>query len=865
MMTSEQFELYRARLPLTDLGQEYLRRVRDGINGQPAAPSRRVESHLGNVIMLYPSGKNGKVLPCESRRIEFAQALLLENDTDVLESYPQPPPIELRYKSAKGRDVRCDVTPDYLVLRRGKIEWVDGKPADKMASLVEARPGRYAAAGENKWQCLPGETTGRAYGFEYRVWTDAEFSRELIRNLRYLDPFLKLGLGHYAESVWRPVLDFLLRRQGISVEELGLQSGIDGPALVRWMLAQRLIYCDLNKHLLVEPARARLYSTREVAKAAEILHVTEPVWPSALGVSTAPASQLTSMTHMTAALLKHGAEAFSEANRRWVVVQSLVPRDQWDVTPRTVRRYKAEFAKAERKYGVGNGYLGLIDKSANKGNSNPRLDQVIVQLADKNIKNHFLSAPAKTGATVYRMFLAECREKYPTLHIPSKVWFYAQLKRLQKGKVVRAQLGERAGYPYKFSTQGVLGLWDSRGDYPFANVHADHQHLDVWVRSAKTGLTLNKPWMTVLFDATARAVLAIFLSLDDPSIDSVMMVLRECVFRHQRLPLGLTVDNGREFMSTWFEVFAASKGIIVTRRPPHEAKYGSPIENFFGVQDEQFIHVLEGSNQILQTPRLSTKTVDPRRRAIWTLAELHKAIECYCFEHFNQRVHADLGQSPADALKALMAKHGIDRLPETKFDDDFLLLTMLEVADGTARVQRPCGVKVRGDYFHNPQLAGFIGRDLPARWDPMDPGRVLVELPEGWVPCISRYAKEVAGLSVRDVQFLAQELRQRHPATARTRPDADAKLGAYLRQVKEVQEPELRRRIERAAENREVASHLVHSSPPGDTRDPANSVGISGDKDQPPIAEQQTSTPAERQFNIPTALPIARKKAPNLL
>jgi hypothetical protein len=391
MMTSEQFEMYCARLPLTDLGGEYLRGVREGINGQPAAPSRRVESRLGNIVIRYPSGKNGKVLSCESRRIEFAQALILENDNDVLESYTQPPPIELRYKSAKGRDVRCDVTPDYLVLRRTKIEWIDGKPADKMASLVEARPGRYAKAGENLWRCLPGEATGRAYGFEYRVWTDAEFSRELIRNLKYLDPFLKLGSSHYAESVWQPVLDFLIRRQGISVEELGLQSGIDGPALVRWMLAQKLIYCDLHKHLLAEPARARLYSTREVAKAAEILQVTEAVWPSVLGVSSSHSSQLTSMTHMTAALLQHGTDVFAEANRRWLVIRGLVPRGQWDVTSRTVRRWKAEFAKAGHKYGVGNGYLGLIDKSANKGNIKPRLDQVITQLADKNINDHYLS------------------------------------------------------------------------------------------------------------------------------------------------------------------------------------------------------------------------------------------------------------------------------------------------------------------------------------------------------------------------------------------------------------------------------------------------------------------------------------------
>src|SRR5208282_2585589 len=139
MITPAQFDAYCARLRLTDLGRQYLREVREGVNGKPAAPSRSVESHVGNLVIRYPSGKNGKVLSCESRRIEFAQALLLENDDEVLESFTQPPPIELCYKSAKARDVRCDVTPDFLVLRRSHVEWVDGKPADKMPELAEKR------------------------------------------------------------------------------------------------------------------------------------------------------------------------------------------------------------------------------------------------------------------------------------------------------------------------------------------------------------------------------------------------------------------------------------------------------------------------------------------------------------------------------------------------------------------------------------------------------------------------------------------------------------------------------------------------------------------------------------------------------
>jgi hypothetical protein len=79
------------------------------------------------------------------------------------------------------------------------------------------------------------------------------------------------------------------------------------------------------------------------------------------------------------------------------------------------------------------------------------------------------------------------------------------------------------------------------------------------------------------------------------------------------------------------------------------------------------------------------------------LSDLFEAIETYCFELFNNRVNADVGKRQADAFKELMHRHGIDQLEGVSFDNDFLIQTMPEV-EGGARVQKTCGVKVRGDY-----------------------------------------------------------------------------------------------------------------------------------------------------------------------
>ena len=48
-----------------------------------------------------------------------------------------------------------------------------------------------------------------------------------------------------------------------------------------------------------------------------------------------------------------------------------------------------------------------------------------------------------------------------------------------------------------------------------------------------------------------------FLTFDPPSYRSVMMVMRDCVRRHSRLPQIVVVDNGKEFSSVYFETLLA--------------------------------------------------------------------------------------------------------------------------------------------------------------------------------------------------------------------------------------------------------------------------------------------------------------------
>src|SRR6266699_3384225 len=120
------------------------------------------------------------------------------------------------------------------------------------------------------------------------------------------------------------------------------------------------------------------------------------------------------------------------------------------------------------------------------------------------------------------------------------------------------------------------------GDRPFEICHADHTELDIELTDTTGAHRLGRPWMTLMIDAFSRRILAVHLDFEEPSYRSCMMMLRECVRRHSRLPQCLVVDGGSEFHSTYFEALLARYECTKKTRPPAQARFGSLVERAFG-------------------------------------------------------------------------------------------------------------------------------------------------------------------------------------------------------------------------------------------------------------------------------------------
>jgi transposase InsO family protein len=180
-------------------------------------------------------------------------------------------------------------------------------------------------------------------------------------------------------------------------------------------------------------------------------------------------------------------------------------------------------------------------------------------------------------------------------------------RRLQS-EVVLNRRGRRAAYQLQAPYLELRLTTPRHGDRPFHICHIDHTELDVEVVCSSTGRNLGRPWLTIFMDAFSRRFLAFFLSFDPPSYRSCMMVLRECVRRHGRLPQILVLDGGKEFDSVYFETLLARYECTKKTRPPAKPRFGSVCERLFGTST-QLIYSLAGNTQITKNVRQVTTSV----------------------------------------------------------------------------------------------------------------------------------------------------------------------------------------------------------------------------------------------------------------
>jgi len=324
------------------------------------------------------------------------------------------------------------------------------------------------------------------------------------------------------------------------------------------------------------------------------------------------------------------------------------------------------------------------------------------------------------------------------------------------------------------------------GDRPFEIAHLDHTELDVQLVDSQTGQPNGRPWATFLTDAFSRRLLAVYLTFDEPSYRSCMMALRECVHRHNRLPELVVVDWGPEFESIYFETLLARYECSKASRPQAKPRFGSVIERLFGTANTTFVHNLAGNTQVTKNVRQMTKSVDPKRHAVWTLGDLYLVLRCWAYEVYDTTEHPALFQTPREVWATGWLRSGWRPKQLIPYDEDFIFFTLPTTPKATAKLVPSRGVKINHLFYwtdaflDHPELEKT---QLPVRYDPYDIGHAYVCIKGQAVKCISEHYDQFKGRSERELHLAAEELRKRNQRHAQRFTVTAAKLAAFITSV----------------------------------------------------------------------------------
>ncbi len=820
-MNTQQLDEYCERRGLSAKARQVIDHVRS------SPPSRLVQSGTKNVACRFASHKMGQVIQAESHQNELAAVIGWEHDENTHEFYDQPPKIKLRYVDRNGRASAHLKTTDFFLLHEDFTGWVECKTEDWLEARVKTGVGLYVKDEVAGWRCPPGEEYAAEFGMGFKVRSSSATEWIAIRNLQFLSDYLDERCPPpSAQSMARVHAEFS-ERPWIALKDLLDRIPTSDADTVFKMIADNILFFRMEDNLLTEPERTLIFHTR-VAMEAYRCHLdsqAEPTLPSLRTLTVAPGQSMlwdgrvwrilnvgdedifiedsenviTSLRREAfEQLVKDGVitglptGTVTVRNQAEELVRRTSPRDLEGAMQRyrclfpghfdepapkscsrARRKWRAMYKRGQELYG--SGLLGLIPRTSQRGNRLPRIDEAVVTVMEKVIDELYATNSGWSMVACWGEVCNRCNAR--SLLAPSLAAFRKQIRLRSKTEVVTAREGEKAAYSSSEFFWRLDASTPRHGERPFEIGHIDHTELDLQFRGSRRGEKLGKAWLSVLIDAWSRQVLAWIITFDPPSYRSCMLLLRECIVRHGRIPKTIVVDKGPDLQSVYLDTLLARLESHKKTRPGSRPRFGSVIERFFGVSNQQFTHCLQGNNLALQKPRQMSESHDPRELSVWTLPTFREAFETYLNDVYGAMEHPALGLSPKEALAIGLAQSGFRRhvlIPNTT---DLTIMCLPSTRSGTVTIDSSRGIKINYIYywtpaFRDPKLAGT---EVPVRYDPNDKSVAIVWLKDHWEPCQSEFASVFRGHTEKEIALITQEITAKNRRTG-TRQTINASL-----------------------------------------------------------------------------------------
>jgi transposase InsO family protein len=851
MLTQEKLDALMIRRGLSQRARAVVERIRS------APPSRRVRSGPGSVACRYPSKKMGHVIQAESHTCELPAIILWEHEQEVYEFYDQCPKISLPYFDRNGVRRGYTTVPDFFVIAENYIGWVECKTESWLHEKIKAS--NVYAYTDQKWRCPPGEAFAAAYGLNFSVWVDTSVNQIFLANVKFLSDFLDVDAPAVVSQMEKEIYDAFEGANSILLKDLiGTFDGIRSGAIYK-LIADRKLFFNWDVDSIAEARFTRIFRDERVMAAYsqiagtprtvgaslpairtftldagqkllwdgqpwEVVNAgTESVFikPASGPILSIPLSDIQNLIsdgHISGELvasvdladevqrrlLSASASDMDTAIARMDILKALANGTPLKNVPeRTLREWRRKQAIAERE--LGNGVVGLISRIKDRGNRERKISDEVIQLIDAVIDEHLVGESPKSISACYSILLALCDQM--GIAGPSIKTFRAEInKKKTIGDRKRAVQGDKGAYQYsEFVHWRLDNAAPVHGQRAFDIAHVDHTQMDLQLVDSVFGKSMGKPWLSVMLDANTRMVLAFVITYERPSYRTCMLLMRDYIRRHRRVPDTIVTDKGSEFEGGFWEILLACLKVTKKTRPSAKGRYGSVIERFFGVANQQFFHQLKGNNLPLQKPRSTSSTHDPRKTAVWTLQEIALSFEDYIENTYSRLEHSRLGVSPREAFDHSLRVTGVRHMRMITESEELAILCLPDVRGGVRRIAHGRGIKVGANFYFNPMFrdAALASTKVPVKYDPFDLGYVYAQVGKEWIRCECPESAQLVGRSETEIQLISHETRARQgAATQRDRGnrvvhgrnllavDAKEKLLLHQKKVAEVRAAE---------------------------------------------------------------------------
>ncbi|MDA8254098.1 MAG: hypothetical protein M0Z99_00410 [Betaproteobacteria bacterium] len=216
----------------------------------------------------YVSRKMGMTIQAESHKNELPAVVTWDVDDVTHEFYDQPPKVKLQYRATNGRQANHMATPDFFLLQEEFSGWVECKTKEWLQARAAEGSELYVRDASGTWRCPPGERYAASLGLGFRVRSSAETNWNQCRNIEFLADYLDERCPPTRQEGVDLVRATMGSQAWMPIKRL-IDSGCDSDVIYK-MVADGLLYADLDRDLLAEPERTMLFRDRQSAEAYRI-------------------------------------------------------------------------------------------------------------------------------------------------------------------------------------------------------------------------------------------------------------------------------------------------------------------------------------------------------------------------------------------------------------------------------------------------------------------------------------------------------------------------------------------------------------------------------------------------------------------